>query len=556
MLKRVNKLLNFKYFIFYLIILYGGVLRFWGIDKNQIFADEVHTLKSAAENSFSWIFTHFGVQDTCIPLTLYNKFFIETIGLNEWIFRMPSLICGTVLLLAVSHFMAKRFSLIEQIFVIGILAVSPYFVYLSREARPYIIITLFIWLALVLVMKWRINRNALELLSASVFSALAIYFHPVVLPVVIIIGCYPLVFLFYEKAPKHHWVQFAAAAILFGLILACLMLPPALSLSNGISHKGGKGIAGLETIQDGLSLLHGLPINFPLWVWGLLLFFGGVSLFKRFPHETLFMLAAGALQLLVLFVFQPRKMEIPWVWLRYVVHLLPWFIIACIAGFISIISFLNPINKKTSLPVFCSMVIIVCWAAWHMNERDYGIFSTSSYNVHPMILMIDKDRKHINNFSPVAEFYQSFPTVLQQGHIIEAPMLFTFPLYQFYQLIHGQNYQTAGVGSGYAQNIFNDHDGLKFKSAHRLAKNSIQGPDGNKFLIVHKRIGEEMVSAYECFCKNKYESKQLFGMEYLFKPTVLNSLFGNDGFIDPLVLNISGQKVFEDEWVAVYKLDL
>ena len=405
-------------------------------------------------------------------------------------------------------------------------------------------------------MQWRINRNAYEIISAFGISALAIYFHPVVFPVVIVIGLYPLFLLLYEKAPGQYWFQFAAAALLFALIMVCLMGPPAMSLFDEISRKGAKGLADIETVKDGLSLLHGLPIKNSIWLWIILLIPGVVSLYRRFPSEVLLILAAGSLQLAFLFVFQPRKMEIPWVWLRYVVHLLPWFIIAVVAGFTSIISTLVPINKKPLLLAVFSMAILVFFTAYHITNLNYGIFSASSYNVHPTILMVDKDKKNLNNFTPVAGFYQNLPQFLSRGRIVESPMLFTFPLYRFYQMFHGRDFQTAGIGPGYAQSIFNNNDGFKFKTVHRLSKSAIRNSDDRCFLIIHKRIGEELVSAFKYFCKDDITASQLVNMKYLFVPhKAINHMFGNKGYINPDDLNISLEKVYDDEWLTVFDLN-
>lgn len=537
-----------------LIILYGGFLRFWEIDKNLIFGDEIHTLKYAAEKSFSWIFTHFAIHDACIPLTLYNKLLIETIGLNEWGFRMPSLICGMALLFGVYRFMEKRFLFAETILVTGILSVSPYFVYMSREARPYIIITLLIWIAFVLVMRWRVNHKASEIIPAFAVSSLAVYFHPVVLPAVIAIGMYPLFFLFYQRAPKQCWFQFAAAVLLFAFMMVLLMMPPAISLFDEISSKGAEGLAGVGTIANGLSLLPGLPVTIPIWLWAVLLIPGIISLYKRFPAEVLLILAAGSLQLAFLFAVQPRKMEIPWVWLRYVAHLLPWFMIAVVAGVISIISVLTRIRKTSPLLIAGCVAILVFFTAYHITKLNYGIFSSSSYNVHPTILMVDKDKSHLQNFTPVAEFYQNLPGFLSRGRIIESPMLFTFPLYRFYQILDGKNFQTAGVGSGYAQNLFNDNGGFKFKTIFPLSQDASPKND-HSFLIIHKRIGEEMVSAYQYFCKEDIIFRQLQHMEYLFAPKAINHMFGNKGRINPDDLNMTCDKVYEDKWLAVFDLN-
>jgi hypothetical protein len=549
-----NRIKFFQSLLLISIVLYGAFLRFFRVDANQIFGDEIHTLQCAAEKSFSWIFTHYAVHDTCIPLTLYNKFFLETIGVNEWIFRLPALACGTVLLIAVSYMMFKKFDFIETALAAGILAVSPYFVYMSREARPYIINTLLIWIAFSLAMKWRLKQNLHELIGVSVCCAIAIFFNPIVTPAVISIGLYLLFLLIIEKAPGNQWIQFAVSGAVFIAIMMSLMMPSFMSLLAGISQKGGQGAAGFETIKSGLDLLHGLPVKATGWVWVVIFISGLISLFKRFTAETLLVCAALALQMAFLFTLQPRKMEVPWVWVRYVAHFLPWLVICYVVGIKSIISILMPNKRKSFLLTILFIPLIVFWAGWHIEKRNYGIFKGSSYNVHPMILMIDKQRDGLKTWSPVVESYEKVQNIIDDGRVIESPMLFTIPLYQFYRVFHGKEIQTAGMGTGYAQNIFSSHDGFKFRTVFRFSKDPLPSPDKKKFLIVHKQIGEEIVLAYNHFCKDDIASKQLLAAGDLFSPQAINHMLGNSGFLDPESLNIAGEKVFEDYWLIIYEI--
>jgi len=221
---------------------------------------------------------------------------------------------------------------------------------------------------------------------------------------------------------------------------------------------------------------------------------------------------------------------------------------------ICLTSILIPNIKKNFLLTGFFISFIIFWAGWHIEKRNYGIFKNSSYNVHPMILMIDKQSNALKTFSPVVESYERVQNMIDDGCIIESPMLFTIPLYQFYQVLHGKEIQTAGMGPGYAQNIFSSHDGFKFRTVFRFLKDPLMANDRKKFLIVHKKIGEEIVLAYKYFCKDDIASMQLLPAGDLFSAKTINHMLGNNGFLDPESLNISGEQVYEDDWLVIYEI--
>jgi len=537
----------------FVLVLVGVFLRSRRLGQSLVFADEIHSLKSAVENSYFYIFSHFSGLDTCIPLTLYNKFLMDHIGLNEWLFRLPSLVCGAALLICVWCFMKNTFLLSESVAVTGILAASPYFVYISREARPYAVTLLLIWLSFVLVMKWRRRRRGFVLILAFVLVGLALYFHPVTAPTVFLILLYPLGLFFHEKDLRKFWLQYGLALVFFGLIITGLLGPAFGSFVEGVFQKAQTGHANAATMQSALDLLAGLPITLPLWVWGVFFIFGVISLYRRIHMDAMFIAAAVAVQVWVLFLVQPRLAEIPWVWLRYVAHLLPWFVIICAAGVIFMACLFERIGLKKSYVTGTCAILLAAWTLWHVNNKNYAIFETSSTNVHPVILMIDKDSAKIKGFPSMSRFYREIPEGFSEGQIIEAPILYTLPLYSFYQTVHGRPLRTAGIGDGYGQDIFNRHAGLNFKTVYRPAFSSEEKSNVPGLLIVHKRIKDEIAAAYAYFCEDDMAARQLSGIAYLFEMPLLNRLFGEKDLI-PSAKGIAGKKLYEDEWICVFDL--
>jgi predicted membrane-bound mannosyltransferase len=137
-----------------LVFLAGSFLRLRGLGTQLVFGDEIHALDILRGHGYRYLLTHFSFADTCIPLTLYYRTVMDTVGLNELWMRLPGAIsgCATILLLAV--FAWRRWGPLGSLLASGMLALSPYHVYLSREARPYPIIVLLLLAVVMAVSRW------------------------------------------------------------------------------------------------------------------------------------------------------------------------------------------------------------------------------------------------------------------------------------------------------------------------------------------------------------------------------------------------------------------
>ena len=136
-------------------------------------------------------------------------------------------------------------------------------------------------------------------------------------------------------------------------------------------------------------------------------------------------------------------------------------------------------------------------------------------------------------------------------------MLFTFPLYQFYQYRYKYKFETLGYGPGYGQDIFASHAGFHFKSVYRRGDHGTEITGGyGSFLIIHKKIGEELQWAYQHFGRDNMASKQIKTMGHLFRPPVLRHMFGNNGMITPSGQHCpNGSIAYEDQWIQVVRLE-
>src|SRR5437867_7339048 len=171
-----------------LSVLVGTFLRVWRAGSPLLFQDELFAVAAAADLRYTYILTHFGFFDHCIPLSLYAKLLTATVGLDEWTLRLPGMGAGIAALFLVAVIGWRVLDRGAAVLLVASFAGSPYIVYLTREARPYPIVMLLVGLACLLVFSWMRNAGRSRLLAAAACAALALWFHPVVLPSIAILA--------------------------------------------------------------------------------------------------------------------------------------------------------------------------------------------------------------------------------------------------------------------------------------------------------------------------------------------------------------------------------
>ncbi len=113
-----------------IIILIGGVLRFFDLDRKSLWTDEIASLRDS-ESVTSAIN---GAQPPFYYLVLH---LFRKLGTNEFIIRFPSVIFG-VLTIALSYWIGKLFfGPKEGLVSASLLSVSTFHIYYSQEARMY-----------------------------------------------------------------------------------------------------------------------------------------------------------------------------------------------------------------------------------------------------------------------------------------------------------------------------------------------------------------------------------------------------------------------------------
>jgi len=126
------------------IVLGGSALRFYGLDAQSLWNDEISSWRQSHQETISAVI-ELGVRPTpyppAYPVLLY---FVEKhIGESEIALRIPSAVAGVLAILATFFLARQLYSVREGILAAGLMAFSYQPVYYSQEARAYSFLLLF-----------------------------------------------------------------------------------------------------------------------------------------------------------------------------------------------------------------------------------------------------------------------------------------------------------------------------------------------------------------------------------------------------------------------------
>jgi predicted membrane-bound mannosyltransferase len=132
----------------------GAFLRLDGVSHELIVSDEWHGLHAAALVGYGELFSLMTPGATSIPLNLYYKALLDTVGWSEFGLRLPSLLAGIAALVVLPLVSRPWLGLRARATFSALLAISPMLVFYSRYSRPYALVVLLTFVGLVACHTW------------------------------------------------------------------------------------------------------------------------------------------------------------------------------------------------------------------------------------------------------------------------------------------------------------------------------------------------------------------------------------------------------------------
>lgn len=207
------------------IIIFGGVLRFYRIDYQSVWLDELHTInESSPSNSLGDLYTAITNGEQMPPLYFYSVYFLFKIfGYTTFVVRMYSAFLGVGSIYAFYILGKELFDKKTGIIGAFLLSVNYFHLFYSQESRPYIFLFLFGILSfyrLIVFIKNPTRRNAL---FYAIFAAILINSH--FFGLFALLSQYFILMFFWIISEKEARKAFFINALISGIVTGILFLP-------------------------------------------------------------------------------------------------------------------------------------------------------------------------------------------------------------------------------------------------------------------------------------------------------------------------------------------
>ncbi len=222
------------------VLAWGGtlilalVLRVGFLSAQVVEGDEVQAIYVGRSHFAGEIVTRFFPADPSLPIALWCRLLLTTVGLEEWGLRLPFALAGFALVALFARVSRTWLALPERLLLTALLATSPVLVFWSRMARPYVFVCLLGCLAALSLVRLRSGARPGWFALAVVGQTGMLLFSPTALPTVLGLALGALILGRTDGSARWR----AALPSVAGLGLAALLLSPA--LPSLLDVAGGK----------------------------------------------------------------------------------------------------------------------------------------------------------------------------------------------------------------------------------------------------------------------------------------------------------------------------
>jgi 4-amino-4-deoxy-L-arabinose transferase-like glycosyltransferase len=214
-----------KNYILILIILIATILRFYHIDFQSVWLDEIHTINEASPTkSFSEVHEALLISEPHPPLFFFIiHIAFKVFGYTTFVARSVSAIIGILGVFGIYKLGKELFSSKVGIYASILLSLNYFHLYYSQDARMYSLLFLMTVFSFSFLIKFIKSPNYKSLLLYTLFSTLMIYCHFFAL--FTLISQYIILSYFIFKPYVLQRKQFVLYVLLSGFLTIVLFLP-------------------------------------------------------------------------------------------------------------------------------------------------------------------------------------------------------------------------------------------------------------------------------------------------------------------------------------------
>jgi uncharacterized membrane protein len=163
--------------ILFLILLLATALRIWSLGTESLWLDEVLTARHIG-TSYIQIIQDFRGNSQTVIYYLCEKAWCMVFGQTEVALRFPSVIYGVLTIWAIFLLAAQLFSRSAALWTAFLLAINPFAIYYSQEARPYSLFLLAAVFSLYFLLRFQQQPNKGTAWGYVISTNVALYAHP------------------------------------------------------------------------------------------------------------------------------------------------------------------------------------------------------------------------------------------------------------------------------------------------------------------------------------------------------------------------------------------
>jgi uncharacterized membrane protein len=374
-LEKIDTSATLQYALLVAIMLLAAILRFYKIGEWGFWIDEIYTINRAVGDLGS-IWVPLSTRLINIPLSI--------LGIDEFSARLVPGILG-ILTIPILFFPVRKLTDGTTALLFAfLLALSPWHIYWSQNARFYIALMLFYTLAGICLFLWLESENPWYIVFSMVLIGLAmrenettLFIYPVFILYIIALYILPV-----ERPAGLRWqnlVLFFIPMLIAGLLVVYSTESLSGFFTKILGHRHNPVRVFLSVIYD---------VGLPLF---LLAIFSGIYLLILKSRLGLFLLISTLLPLLILVIIAPFAQAFS----RYVFQTLPFWIILGVIAVKAIIDSASGYGKFLALGIALLLVAdsfsqdVLYFDFQNGNREDFkGAFEIVAQNKQPEDLIV------------------------------------------------------------------------------------------------------------------------------------------------------------------------
>lgn len=419
-------------------LLIGTGLRLYQLPGQILFGDEWHAIFAANRAGYFQILSHFGVSDYSIPIALYFKLAINSIGLGEYVIRTPFFLAGTLSVLIFPLLVRGLVGRFTSNLFAWLLALSPPLIFYTRFARPYAIAVCFGFIAVVLFFRWWIEPNPRYAIQYVICALISAYSLLVTLPFVL--G--PFIFFTAfsigkaRDQPSNATKRLTCLGLLTLLSLLLFFALPLYGDLGAISDKAVHHRIHLSVLADAFRILMGVASPLLVIPMFILVVMGLIRVYGKSRSFAAYLFVLALIQTVAILIVRPLGATSPHILSRYLLIALPPLLVFVAAGAEAIPRlFHGPFKTwmRTALPVGLCLALFLGSPVMAIMQRPNNAVTLT------MLLYALEGRDYGWMLKGIPRFYETLavhpPASLT---IVEAPFIWQADHLLLYQKIHRQ----------------------------------------------------------------------------------------------------------------------